>query len=80
MESLKKLIKGKKQVAPAPAPAPPPPTAEQIAKSKEEALEGTYAEAERLFKLGDKGGRRRRQKTRRGRKVRRTRASRKSRR
>jgi hypothetical protein len=79
MESLKKLIKGKKQVAPAPAPAPPPPTAEQIAKSKEEALEGTYAEAERLFKLEEKGGRRRR-KTRRGRKVRRTRASRKSRR
>jgi len=72
MESLKKLIKGKKQVAPAPvpAPAPPPPTAEQIAKSKEEALEGTYAEAERLFKLGDKGGRRRRQKTRRGKKSR----------
>jgi hypothetical protein len=63
MKSIKKLIKGKKQVAPAP---PPAPTAEQIAKSKEEALDRTCAEAERLFKLDqDKGGRRKR-KTRRG--------------
>lgn len=77
MKSLKKLFKGKKQVAPAPVPAPPPaPTAEQIAESKAEALEGTYAEAERLFKMKDEGGRRRNRKTRRGSKVRRTRKSR----
>jgi len=62
-KTLKKMINRKKRVAPAPLPAP---TAEQIAKSKEEALDRTCAEAERLFKLDqDKGGRRNR-KTRRG--------------